>query len=170
MMHTRAPCNKLQSQFSFVGGNFFWLAPPAKGTLLFPQEATDLSAIWCLPFQDSAPLTELGTDILMRQLGSCKCINLRGVTISGSEGFLFSLCSWYLWNGEVCPSPSLGSLQILYPQEPLLQSRNCAQQEVLEWLWGRRWGVEEQLYAVCWSTQCSYFKIGPLLSAVMECK
>lgn len=90
-----------------------------------------------------------------------------GVTISGSEGFLFRLCSWCLWNGEVCSSPRMGSPQILCLQKSLLQSRNCAQQEVLESWWGRSWGGEEQMYAVCWSTQCSYFKIGPLSSAVM---
>ena len=84
-------------------------------------------------------------------------------------GFLFSLCSWCLWNREVCPFPTMGSPHILCPQKSLLQSRNCVQQEALEGDgagWGEGGSREKQMHAACWSKQCSCSTTGPLSSAV----
>ena len=84
-------------------------------------------------------------------------------------GFLFSLCSWCLWNKEVYPFPIMGSSHILCPQKSLLQSRNCVRQAALErdgGGWGEEGSGEKQMYTICWSKQCSCSKMGPFSSAV----
>lgn len=104
----------------------------------------------------------------MRQLGSCKGIRLGGGSLfQGLRGFFLDFAA------------GVSEMEKFVLPHVWATHRSCAPRSLCckagtvlsKKAWnsdGGRWRVvEKQMYVVCWSKQCSCFKIGPLSSTVM---